>query len=210
MCRPSCASSGCQILKMFVHIPCRYEAPPQCEFIMWLFMWLDWENVVLHTLQVYDFSPVWILMCLFRLPDLENVWTHSLHWCGFSPVWTLMWIFRYPDWQNVWSHSLQGCDLSPVCTLIWIFRLLVIRECFVTFLTEMWLPHHCEPSCVSSGCQIRENVWTHSLQECGLSPSVNPHVHFFRMLDLWECLVTLPCKLCGFSPVWTLMCLSSG
>ena len=49
-----------------------------------------------------------------------------------------------------------------------------------------------------------ENVWSHSLQECGFSP-VWIFMCCFRLPD-WETILSHSLHTCGLSPVWILMC----
>ena len=44
------------------------------------FNWSFRENCLLHTLQWYGFSPVWMSKCLFTLAFSENCLLHILQW----------------------------------------------------------------------------------------------------------------------------------
>ena len=123
---------------------------------MWFLSWVD-PHVTLqtarsikclvtfiagiHSLHVYGFSPVWILMCLFRCPGWENVRSHSLQKGGFSPVWILMCIFRGPNCEilghipcrNVVSPLCGSSCASSDCYDCYIYRI-----CLVTFIADIY------------------------------------------------------------------------
>lgn len=78
------------------------------------------ENPLLHSAQLYGFSPVWTLMCLVKLLVCVNLLLHSAQLYGFSPVWTLMWIVNLFFLVNFLLHSVSAhtYDFSPFLWII--------------------------------------------------------------------------------------------
>ena len=138
LCGSSCDSSGCQIVKIFYHIPCIDLVFPLCGSssdssgcqILKIFDHIPCSDMV--------FSSVCILIWLFRLPEWENILLHSLQIYGLSSVWILMWHFRLPDWENILSHSLQGNGFFPCVDPHVTLKAARLRKSMVTFVACVW------------------------------------------------------------------------
>ena len=45
----------------------------------------DWENALLHVLQIFGLSPECVRTCIVRVLDVENALPHILQTYGLSP-----------------------------------------------------------------------------------------------------------------------------
>jgi len=73
----------------------------------------DWLKLLLHSVHLYGFSPVWTLMCLCRFVDRLNTFSQTWHLYGFSPLWILLWIITLPAVVNRLLQTVHSNGFSP-------------------------------------------------------------------------------------------------
>lgn len=85
-------------------------------------------KLAVHWLQVYGFSPEWVLRWIFRLPFCVKRFPHCGQAYGFSPVWIRMWMPSVVLLTNDLPHMEQGMGDSPVWLARWTIRSSRLRK----------------------------------------------------------------------------------
>ena len=75
---------------VFITKYCTGMVSLQCVFLNADKVLLRNENILLHNLHRYGFSPVWIIVWSSRVHFCANTLSHKLQRYGFSPVWILL------------------------------------------------------------------------------------------------------------------------
>lgn len=97
---------------------CGQSTPLMLCVIMCLRRLLGLLKLAVHWLQVYGFSPEWVLRWIFRLPFCVKRFPHCAQAYGFSPVWMRMWMVSVVLLTNDLPQKEQGMGVSPV----WVAR----------------------------------------------------------------------------------------
>lgn len=90
--------------------------------IMCLRRLLGLLKLAVHWLQVYGFSPEWVLKWIFRLPFCVKRFPHCAQAYGFSPVWMRLWMVSVVLLTNDLPQKEQGMGISPVWVARWTIR----------------------------------------------------------------------------------------
>ena len=64
-----------------------------------------WPNDILHSEQVWVFTPLWVSMCVFRCEARPNDLWHWTQACAVSLLWVNLWTFRCSARSNDLLHS---------------------------------------------------------------------------------------------------------
>lgn len=116
-----------------------------------------WQRV-----QIYGFSPVWILKCVLKAFTNLNFLSQIVQLCSFSSLWLFIWMLRSPDWANVRpqiSH-LNGFNFKWT-PFTW------IRRCSRRLNLALHWSHECLRSSVWTFVCVRrdEGTWNRQLHE---------------------------------------------
>lgn len=109
--------------------PSRQSTPLLLCVIMCLRRLLGLLKLAVHWLQVYGFSPEWVLRWIFRLPFCVKRFPHCMQAYGFSPVWMRMWMVRVVLLTNDLPQKEQGMGDSPVWVARCVIRSSRLRKC---------------------------------------------------------------------------------